>query len=35
MEIYLDPEYAIMAACSQLTPELTKSYFKKSLGFDF
>src|SRR3954467_11431371 len=35
MEICLDPEYAIMAACSQITTDLAKSYFKKSFGFDF
>ena len=35
MEICLDPEYCIIVVCSQVTPELAKSYFKKSLGFDF
>jgi transposase len=35
MEICSDSEYCIMIACSQVTPELAKSYFKKSLGFDF
>ena len=35
MEICLDPEYGIMVACAQITPELAESYFKKSLGFNF
>jgi transposase len=30
MEICTDPEFAIMAACSQITPEMAKSYFEKS-----
>jgi hypothetical protein len=35
METYSDREYSLMVACSQITPELAKSYFKKSLGFNF
>ncbi len=35
METCLDPEYGMMVACSQITSELAKSYFKKSLGFNF
>ena len=34
METCLDPEYGMMVACSQITSELAKSYFKKSLGFN-
>ena len=29
-EICTDPEFAIRAACSQITPEMAKSYFEKS-----
>jgi len=35
MKTCLDPEYGIMVACSQITSELAKSYFKKSLSFNF
>src|SRR6266511_1507526 len=35
MKTYLDPEYDMMVAYSQITSELAKSYFKKSLGFNF
>lgn len=35
METCPDPEYGMMVACSQITPELAKSYFKKSFGFNF
>src|SRR6266511_1543752 len=35
METCLDPEYSMIVACSQITSELTKSYYKKSLGFNF
>ena len=35
METCPDPKYSMMVACSQITPELAKSYFKKSLGFNF
>jgi hypothetical protein len=35
VETYPDPEYSMMVACSQITPDLAKSYFKKSLGFSF
>ncbi|GES77431.1 IS630 family transposase [Rhizophagus clarus] len=30
METYIDPEFAIMAACLQITSEMAKSYFEKS-----
>ena len=30
MEVCTDPEFAIIAACSQITPEMSKSYFEKS-----
>ncbi len=35
METCLDPEYGMMVAYSQITSELAKSYFKKSLSFNF
>src|ERR1700722_813684 len=35
METYSDRKYSLMVAYSQITPELAKSYFKKSLGFNF
>ena len=35
MELCPDPEYNMMVACSQITPELARSYFKKSFGFNF
>ena len=35
VETYPDPKYSMMVACSQITPDLAKSYFKKSLGFSF
>ncbi|GES76488.1 homeodomain-like protein [Rhizophagus clarus] len=35
MKTCVDPEYSIMVACSQIISKLAKSYFKKSLGFDF
>ncbi len=35
METCLDPEYGIIVVCSQITSELAKSYFKKSLSFNF
>jgi len=35
MKTYLDPEYDMMVAYSQITSELAKSYFKKSLSFNF
>ena len=35
IETYSDAEYSMMVACSQITSELAKSYFKKSLGFVF
>ena len=34
MNTCLDPKYGMMVACSQITPKLAKSYFRKSLGFD-
>ena len=35
MKTCLDPKYGIMIVCLQITSELAKSYFKKSLGFNF
>ncbi len=35
MKTCLDPKYGIMVVCSQITSELAKSYFKKSLSFNF
>ena len=35
MKTCLDPEYDMMVACSQITSELIKFYFKKSLSFNF
>src|SRR6266498_3086526 len=35
MKTCLNPEYGMMVACSQIISELTKSYFKKSLSFNF
>ena len=33
METCPDPEFAIVAACSQITPTMAKSYFEKSIYF--
>jgi len=30
MESCINPEFAIMAACSQITSEMARSYFEKS-----
>ena len=30
MEVFTDPEFAIIVACSQITSEMAKSYFEKS-----
>ncbi len=35
MKTYLDPEYDMMVAYLQITSKLAKSYFKKSLNFNF
>ena len=35
MKTYLDPEYDMMVAYLQITSKLAKSYFKKSLSFNF